>query len=316
MVSVDRSSKVYVAGHRGLVGSAIVRALKQQGFSNLLLRTHAELDLTDSLATDAFFGQEQPAYIYMAAAKVGGIKANSELPADFLRINQQIQTNVIDGAHRHGCKKMLFLGSSCIYPRLAPQPIKEEYLLTGPLEPTNFAYAIAKISGLMMCHSYNLQHGTNFIGAMPCNVFGVGDNFDLATSHVLSALIKRFDDAKRTGAGSVELWGTGAPLREFIYADDLAAACLFLMDNFDATAQQYFVNVGVGKDISIADLANKIRSVVGVDCDIRWNSDMPDGMARKVMDVSRLHTLGWQAPTPLDEGIRQTYAWYQQQDYG
>ena len=302
------ASKVYVAGHTGLVGSALCRRLTTPP----LVCDHDQLDLTDPLAVDSFFFKHRPEYVFMAAARVGGILANDTYPADFIRINLQIQTNVIDAAHRHGVKKLLFLGSSCIYPKLAPQPMKEGHLLTGPLEPTNDAYAIAKIAGILMCQSYNRQHGTNFIAAMPTNLYGPGDNFDPHGSHVLPALIGKFYKAKAEDEPSVELWGTGSPRREFLYVDDLADALIFLMEHFDADGRDNFVNVGVGHDLTIKELAQKIQAVVGYKGTIRWAKDMPDGTPRKLLDVSRLHALGWEAQTLLDTGLQQTYDWFRE----
>jgi len=307
---MKNNDRIYIAGHRGLVGSAVKRKLESEGFTNLVYRSSSELDLTDKAAVDAFFSQEKPDYVFLAAAKVGGIVANDTYPADFIRINLEIQTNVIDAACRHGVKKLLFLGSSCIYPKFAPQPMKEEHLLTGELEPTNIAYAIAKISGIIMCSSYNMQHETNFIATMPTNLYGPNDNFDLETSHVLPALIRRFHEAKQNNEPAVTLWGTGKPMREFLYVDDLADALLFLMHNFDASKDSVFVNVGVGEDISIRDLAYLIREIVGFKGDIRWDTGKPDGTPRKLMDVERLKNLGWQATTSLKEGIEKTYTWY------
>jgi GDP-L-fucose synthase len=306
------TDKIYVAGHTGLVGSSIVRALRANGFNRLVVRDMTELDLCDSRATSNFFEAEKPDYVFLAAAKVGGIRANNSYPADFIRINLEIQNNVIHSAYRFGVKKLLFLGSSCIYPQLAPQPLKEEYLLSGYLEPTNDAYAIAKIAGLMMCQAYNRQHGTNFIGAMPTNLFGMNDNFDLSTSHVLPALIRKFHEAKVSGAPSAEVWGTGSPKREFLYVDDLADALLFLMHNFNAQGRDNFVNVGIGEDVSIRELAELVSDVVGYQGQIRWNKDMPDGTPRKLLDVSRLHSLGWKHKTSLREGLSKTYQWYTQ----
>jgi GDP-L-fucose synthase len=304
------SSKIYVAGNRGLVGSAVERRLRAGGFTNLVTSDVGDFDLTDPRATDAFFARERPEHVFLAAAKVGGIQANDAFPADFIRVNLQIQTNVIDAAHRHGATKLLFLGSSCIYPKLAPQPMKEEHLLTGPLEPTNDAYAIAKIAGIVMCQSYNRQHGTRFIAAMPTNLYGPGDNFDLESSHVLPAMIRKLHEAKVAGRPSVELWGTGTPRRELLFVDDLADALVFLMLRFEPTRERTFVNVGVGEDVSIADLAALVRRVVGYAGEITWNTAMPDGTPRKLLDVSALSALGWRAATPLEEGLRRTYAWF------
>lgn len=310
---IKKSTKIFVAGHRGLVGSAVTRALRKKGFENLILRAHDELDLCDKSSVDEFFGDQKPQYVYLAAARVGGIKANDTYPADFVRDNLLIQTNVIDAAFRFGVKKLLFLGSSCIYPKLCPQPMKEEYLLSGKLEPTNDAYAIAKIAGIIMCKSYNRQHGTNFIAAMPTNLYGPGDNFDLQTSHVLPAMIRKFHEAKLAARSHVELWGTGRPRREFLYVDDLADALLFMMDRFDADPKRpddLFLNVGVGEDLSIRELAELVKKVVGYDGEIRWNTQMPDGTPQKLLDVSRINALGWRAKTALEEGIQKTYQWY------
>lgn len=302
-------SRIYVAGQTGLVGSALVRRLRQGGYERICLPKE-RLDLTDPIATEAYFARERPEYVFVAAAKVGGIRANDEQRGDFIRVNLQIQTNVIDASYRHGVNKLLFLGSSCIYPKLAPQPMKEEHLLTGPLEDTNEAYAVAKIAGMTMCRSYNIQYGTNFIAAMPTNLYGPGDNFDLRTSHVLPALIRRFHEAKQGGATSVELWGTGKPRREFLFVNDLADACVHLMEGFDASRDRYFVNVGVGEDVTIADLAQLIARIVGYEGRIDWNTNMPDGTPRKLLDVSRIAELGWKAGTSLEDGIRATYEWY------
>ncbi len=307
---IDRNAKVFVAGHRGLVGSAIVRRLEQDGFTNIVTRSHSELDLTDQAATRRFFAEQEPRYVFLAAAKVGGIHANDRYRADFVRINLQIETNVIEAAHHFGVQRLMFLGSSCIYPKLAPQPMKEAHLLTGPLEPTNEAYAIAKIAGIIMCDSYNRQYGTDFIAAMPTNLYGPGDNFDLETSHVLPALIRKFHEAKTQGRPTVELWGTGKPRREFLHVDDLADAVLFMMDHFDSRPGDVFLNVGVGEDVTIAELADLVARVVGFDGDLVWNSDKPDGTPRKLLDVSRLAALGWQAHIGLEEGLAQTYQWF------
>jgi GDP-L-fucose synthase len=304
------TSKIYVAGNRGLVGSAIERRLRAGGFVNLVTSDIGDFDLTDPRAADAFFARERPQHVFLAAAKVGGIKANDAFPADFIRVNLQIQTNVIDAAHRHGVEKLLFLGSSCIYPKLAPQPMREEHLLTGPLEPTNDAYAIAKIAGIVMCQSYNRQHGTRFIAAMPTNLYGPGDNFDLEASHVVPALIRKFHEAKAAGAPAVELWGTGAPRRELLYVDDLADALVFLMRRFEPTRARTFLNVGTGEDVSIAELAALVRRIVGYEGEIRWDAAMPDGAPRKLLDVGHLAALGWRAATPLEAGLQRTYAWF------
>jgi len=304
---VEPNARIYVAGHRGLVGSAIVRRLERDGYRNLLTRSHAELDLQDERAVAAFFEAERPDYVFLAAARVGGIHANNAYPADFLRDNLQIQTNVIDAAYRAGCKKLLFLGSSCIYPKHAPQPIKEEYLLTGPLEPTNEWYAIAKIAGIKMCQAYRRQYGFLAISVMPTNLYGPNDNFDLQTSHVLPALIRKFHEAKESGADSVTVWGTGSPRREFLHVDDLADACLFLMRHYDDDA---LINVGCGADLEIRELAELIRGIVGFEGRIEYDTSKPDGTPRKLLDISRIRALGWSARIPLDEGIRNTYAWF------
>ena len=302
-----KDAPVFVAGHGGLVGSALVRALRAAGHENLLLRTRRELDLTDAAAVDAFFAKERPAYVFMAAAKVGGIMANARYPADFIRDNLAIQNAVIHAAHSHRVEKLLFLGSSCIYPKHAPQPMKEDHLLTGPMEPTNRAYAIAKIAGIEMCQSYAQQYGDRFISVMPTNLYGPGDNFDLANSHVLPALLRRFHEASLTGAPSVTLWGTGTPRREFLHVDDLADACLFLMSTYDDPA---IVNIGVGQDISIRELAELVRDVVGYQGGMEFDATKPDGTPRKLLDVTRLTGLGWTASIPLREGIEATYAWF------
>lgn len=302
-------SRVYLAGHTGLVGSAVARRLRVGGMSQVITRELGELDLTDAKATDAFFAEVRPEYVILAAARVGGIHANETYPADFIRINLQIETNCIDAAFRYGVKKLLFLGSSCIYPKHAPQPMGEEHLLTGPLEPTNDAYAIAKIAGIIMCKSYNRQHGTNFIAAMPTNLYGPGDNFDLESSHVLPAMIRRFHEAK-VGGGEVTLWGTGKPRREFLYVDDLADALVYLMEHFDASPENMFVNIGVGEDVTIAGLAALVADIVGYGGKVVWNTEMPDGSPRKLLNVGRLHELGWKASTSLEDGIRKSYEWY------
>jgi GDP-L-fucose synthase len=298
---------VYVAGHRGLVGSAIVRRLQALGCRNLLVRNHSELDLCQQEAVDRFFCENRPEFVFLAAAKVGGILANSTRPAEFLHDNLAIQTNLIHAAWRHGTKKLLFLGSSCIYPKLAPQPIKEEYLLTGPLEPTNEAYAIAKIAGLKLAAAYSAQYGFSTISLMPTNLYGPGDNFDFQTSHVLPAMIRRFHDAKISGAGSVTLWGTGTPRREFLHVDDLANAACLVMENYDSSN---LLNVGVGEDLTIAELARLVSRVVGYSGRIVFDSSHPDGTPRKLLDVSRLHALGWSAQISLEQGVTSTYQWY------
>jgi GDP-L-fucose synthase len=308
-------SRIFVAGHRGLAGSALLRALRSRGCHNILTRTHDELDLSDAKATADFFQAEHPEIVFLAAAKVGGILANNTYPAEFIRDNLAIQTNVIHEAWRAGVKRLLFLGSSCIYPRDCPQPIREEYLLTGPLEPTNRPYAIAKIAGIEMCWSYNRQYGTQYLCAMPTNLYGPGDNYDPQTSHVLPALIRRFHEAKLRKAGGVTLWGTGTPLREFLYSDDMAAACVHLMelapDRLAAvvrTDAAPLVNVGCGSDLTIRELGELIRDVVGTNAVIDWDTSKPDGTPQKRLDVSKLHALGWRQTVPLEEGIRRAYA--------
>ena len=304
---IDRRGRTYVAGHRGLVGSAIVRRLEGDGFENLIVRTRKEVDLTDPRAVDMFFETEKPEYVFLAAAKVGGILANATYPVDFLRDNLAIELNVLHAAHRNRVKKLLFLGSSCIYPKFAPQPMKEEHLLTGGLEPTNEPYAIAKIAGIKLCQAYRKQHGANFISAMPTNLYGPGDNFDLNSSHVLPALIRKFHEAKERGEPSVTVWGTGTPRREFLHVDDLADACLFLMDNYSGDES---LNIGVGKDVSIAELASLVGDVVGYEGEISYDTSKPDGTPRKLLDISKLNNLGWQARIPLRVGIEQTYRWF------
>jgi GDP-L-fucose synthase len=299
---MNKDGKIYVAGHRGLVGSALVRALRAEGYSNLVLRTHKELDLTDQIAVAQFFQQEKPEYIFLAAAKVGGIWANNTYPGDFIRENLLIQTNIIHQAWVHGVKKLLFLGSSCIYPRECPQPIKEEYLLTGPLEATNEPYAIAKIAGIMMCQSYNRQYGTNFISVMPTNLYGPGDNYDLQNSHVLPALIRKFHEALPDKP--VVVWGTGTPRREFLHADDLASSCIYLMNHYSGTE---ILNIGTGEDIAIRDLVHLVQKVVGHQGTIVWDDTKPDGTPRKLLDVSKLHGLGWKDRIGLQEGINAVY---------
>lgn len=304
---MKNSDLIYVAGHRGLVGSALVRHLQSEGFSNLLLRTRAELDLTNQAATEKFFEDKSPEYVFLAAAHVGGIMANNTRRADFIRDNLLIQTNVIDAAWRHGAKKLLFLGSSCIYPKLASQPMREDALLTGPLEPTNEPYAVAKIAGLKMVEAYRDQYGFDGISLMPTNLYGPADNFDLETSHVLPALIRKFHDAKHSGADSVTLWGTGKPLREFLHVDDLATAAVFLMENYSASE---IINVGSGEEVSISELAEVVRDVVGFTGKVLYDSTRPDGTPRKLMDNSRLFAMGWQPEVKLVGGIRQTYEWF------
>lgn len=302
---MDPKAKIYVAGHRGMVGSAILRRLSAAGYSNLITRTSAELDLRDQAAVAAFFTTEQPEYVFLAAAKVGGILANNTYRADFLYDNLMIQNNVIHHAYKTGVKKLLFLGSSCIYPKMAPQPLREEYLLTGLLEPTNEPYAIAKIAGIKMCDAYRSQYGCNFISVMPTNLYGPNDNYDLQNSHVLPAMLRKFHEAKLNGSDSVTLWGSGSPLREFLHADDMADACYYLMQHFNEAG---FVNIGVGHDISIKDLAEMIRKIVGYEGFVVWDADKPDGTPRKLMDVRKLHALGWKAGIELEEGIRNVYS--------
>jgi GDP-L-fucose synthase len=304
---MNTGSRIYVAGHRGLAGSAIVRALREQGFENFVFRTHAELDLSRQAEVEKFFEKEKPEYVFLAAAYVGGILANNTQRADFIRENLLIQTNAIDAAYRYGAKKLLFLGSSCIYPKLAPQPLKEEALLSGYLEPTNEPYAIAKIAGIKMAEAYRAQYGFDAISLMPTNLYGPGDNFDLQSSHVLPALMRKFHEAKMENAPSVVMWGSGSPLREFMHADDLAAAAVFLMRNYSSAE---FVNVGTGEEITIADLAKMIGETVGYHGEIVHDLSKPDGTPRKLMDVSRLHGLGWKARIGLRDGIRRTYEWY------
>lgn len=304
---MDKNAKIYVAGHRGLVGSAIVRRLEQGGYTNIIGKTHSELDLTNQASVEAFFEEEKPEYVFLAAAKVGGIGANSTYPADFIMENELIQCNVIRSAFRNKVKKLMFLGSSCIYPRMCPQPIKEEYLLTSELETTNEAYALAKISGLKMCQFFNKQYGTNYISVMPTNLYGPNDNFDLESSHVLPALIRKFHEAKVHDKPYVELWGTGAPLREFLHVDDMADACVFLMETYNGND---FFNVGTGKELTILQLAEMIKKVVGFKGELKFDSTKPDGTPRKLLDVSRLEKAGWKAQIELEDGIRNTYEWY------
>jgi GDP-L-fucose synthase len=301
---IEKNSKIYVAGHRGLAGSAIVRKLEAEGFDNLLLRTSSDLDLRNQQAVTAFFETEKPEYVFMAAAKVGGINANNIYPADFIYDNLCIQNNVIHQSYENGVTKLLFLGSSCIYPRNSAQPIKEEYLLSGYLEPTNDAYAIAKIAGIKMCQSYHKQYGCNFISAMPTNLYGPGDNYDLKNSHVLPALLRKFHEAKLSNSSSVTVWGTGKPRREFLHVDDLASACVFLMENYD---EPEIVNIGVGKDISIGEMANMIKEISGYKGEIVFDTSMPDGTFRKLLDINKIHELGWKAEIGFEEGVRRTY---------
>ncbi len=306
-IIMNKESKIYIAGHRGLVGSAIVRNLKNKEYLNLLLKTHDELDLTNQMQVAAFFQKEKPEYVFLAAAKVGGIHANDTYPADFIMTNLQIQCNVIENAYKTKARKLLFLGSSCIYPKLCSQPIKEEYLLSGSLEQTNEAYALAKIAGLKMCQYYNKQYGTNFISVMPTNLYGPNDNFDLETSHVLPALIRKIHEAKDNNNPIVEVWGTGKPLREFLYVDDLADACTFLMDTYNGND---FLNIGTGTEISIKDLALMIKKIVGYKGALVFNAEKPDGTPRKLLDVSKIEKIGWRHKTDLYTGINATYLAY------
>ena len=318
---MDKQSKIYVAGHRGLVGSAITRNLVQQGYQNLITLTHAELDLIDQKATEVFFANEKPEYVFLAAAKVGGIYANNKYPAEFIRDNLVIQTNIIHEAYRSGVKRLMFLGSSCIYPKLAPQPMKEEYLLTGPLEPTNRAYALAKIAGVEMCWSYNRQYGTKYLSVMPTNLYGPGDNYDLNNSHVIPALIRKFHEAKESLTKDVVVWGSGKPKREFLYSEDMADACIFLMKLEDQRFNNLLgseesktgrfepplVNIGVGEDITIKELAETVKQVVGYTGEISFDATKPDGTMRKLMDVTRMTSFGWRARTTLIDGLKMAY---------
>jgi GDP-L-fucose synthase len=301
---VNPDSRIYVAGHRGLVGSAILRNLQAKGYGTFALATRAELDLERQADVEAFFERERPEYVFLAAAKVGGIHANSAYPADFIYDNLLIECNVIRAAHHYGVKKLLFLGSSCIYPRRAPQPMKEECLLSGELEPTNEAYAVAKIAGIKLCQSYNRQYGTNFVSVMPTNLYGPHDNYHPLDSHVLPALIRRFHEARTGGRSSVEAWGTGAPRREFMYSDDMADACVFLMERYDGSG---IVNIGTGEEVTIRELTELVAQTVGYTGEVRWDASQPDGMERKLLDVSKLHGLGWRHRTTLREGLRLTY---------
>ena len=304
---MEKNSKIFIAGHRGLVGSAIFRLLQHSGYTNLLVKTHKELDLTSQDEVKRFFTAEKPDYVFLAAAKVGGIFANNSYPAEFIFSNLEIQNNVIHQSYLHGVKKLCFLGSSCIYPKLAPQPMKEEYLLDGKLEPTNEPYAIAKIASIKMSQSYNRQYGTNFISAMPTNLYGPNDNFDLQNSHVLPALIRKFVEAKQNGSPSVVLWGSGQPKREFLYIDDMAEACIFLMNKYN---DGEIVNIGTGTDVTILELAQLIKSEVSFEGKLEFDATKPDGTPRKLLDVSKIHSLGWKAKVPLSEGIRKTVQWY------
>ena len=309
MAGIDKKDKIYVAGHRGLVGSAIVRSLQRAGYENIIGRTHAELNLEEQADVRAFFEQERPDVVVLAAAKVGGINANNTAPAEFAYSNMQIQCNVIHCCHQYKVKKMLFLGSTCIYPRMAPQPIPEDALLTGPLEVTNEAYAIAKISGLEMCKFYKRQYGDDFISCMPTNLYGPHDNYELQGSHVLPAMIRKFHEAKIHQAPTVELWGTGSPLREFLYVDDMADACVFLLEHYDG---EQHVNIGTGKELTIKELAELIKKTVGYEGEIVWNKDMPDGTPRKLTDVSKLHSLGFTHKVELEEGVKLAYEWFKE----
>ncbi len=309
---MNKDSKVFVAGHRGLVGSAIVRRLTEAGYGNILTKSHSELDLTDQSAVNDFFANEKPEYVFLSAAKVGGIGANSAYPAEFIYQNMMIGFNVVHAAYSNGAKKLLNLGSSCIYPKMAPQPIREEYLLTGPLEPTNDAYALAKISVIKLCNSYNKQYGTNFISAMPTNLYGPGDNYDLQSSHVLPAMIRKFHEAKASGHDTVTLWGDGSPLREFLFSEDLAEAVVYLMREKDARDIGDFVNVGCGTDVTIRHLAETIRDIVysdapGRTCEIVWDTSKPNGTPRKLLDVSKMKSLGWEPKVELAQGIKLAY---------
>lgn len=309
---MNKDDKIYVAGHRGMVGSAIVRALKEKGYKNLVLKSSSELDLRNQSEVNAFFANEKPNYVFLAAAKVGGIQANNIYRADFLYQNLMIEANIIHAAYEHKVNKLLFLGSSCIYPKLAPQPLKEEYLLTGELEPTNEPYAIAKIAGIKLCESYRRQYGCNFISAMPTNLYGPNDNYDLNNSHVLPALLRKFHTAKLNGDKEVTVWGSGKPMREFLYVDDLADACLFLMQDYD---KEEWVNVGTGKDVTIAELAQTIKKITGFEGELVFDATKPDGTPRKLMDVSRLAHAGWKYSVELEEGIKKVYEEVKQMNF-
>ncbi len=306
---MDKGAKIYVAGHAGLVGSAIVRELNKNGYNNIVTKTREELDLTRQDLVENFFEKEKPEYVFLAAAKVGGILANDTYSADFIRDNIIIETNIIDFAYKNGVKKLLFLGSACVYPKVTPQPIKEEYLLTGELEPTNKAYALAKIAGIVMCQSYNKQYGTNFISVMPTNLYGHGDNFDLQSSHVIPAMIRKFHEAKVKGEKEVMLWGSGSPTREFLYVDDLASACVFLMNHYNDSE---IINIGVGEDLSILELAGLVKGVVDYKGEIVWDTGRPDGTPRRLLDVSKIKALGWNPEINLADGLQKTYKWYQE----
>jgi len=304
---MNKDSRIYVAGHRGLVGSALVRRLTAGGYANLLARTHADLDLTNQAAVENYFKSERPEYVFVAAARVGGISANNTYPADFLYANLAIETNLIHAAHRHGVRKLLFLGSSCIYPKHAPQPMQEQHLLTGPLEPTNEPYAIAKIAGIKLCAAYNRQYGTNFFSAMPTNLYGPGDNYDLENSHVIPALIRKFHEAKIRESAEAVVWGSGTPRREFLYSDDLADACVFLMETKSAADIGPFINIGVGSDMTIRETAKIIAQVVGYGGQVVFDSARPDGTPQKLLDVSRMQALGWESKTSFEEGLKLAY---------
>ncbi|MFH1744850.1 MAG: GDP-L-fucose synthase [bacterium] len=304
---MQKNSKIYIAGHTGLVGSAVMRKLESLGYKNLILKSRNELDLTDQPTVADFFEKEKPEFVILAAARVGGVLANSTYPAEFIYENLQIQNNIIHQSYLNSVKKLLFLGSSCIYPREAPQPIKEEYLLTGPLEPTNEPYAISKIAGIKMCQSYNRQYGTNFISVMPTNLYGPNDNFDLNSSHVIPALIRKFHEAKIKKLPNVLVWGTGRPKREFLHVDDLADALIFLINNYDSTD---IINIGTGKDLSIKEIAELIKNIIGYDGEISWDKTKPDGTPRKILNVEKINKLGWRQKINLEEGIRDTYDWF------
>lgn len=311
---MDKQSKIYVAGHRGLVGSAIMRKLVSLGYENVVIRASGELDLCQQSEVNAFFDAEQPEYVFLAAAKVGGIMANATYPGEFLYDNLMIQSNVIEASRRYGVKKLLFLGSTCIYPKMAPQPLKEESLLTGEIEPTNEPYALAKIAGIKLCNAYNKQFGTNFVSVMPTNLYGPNDNFNLETSHVLPALLRKIHEAKASGKPSVTVWGSGTPLREFLHVDDLADACVYLMERYDAEDIGEFVNVGTGEEISIRGLAEQLSEIIGFKGELLFDKTKPDGTPRKVTDITRLNDLGWYPKVVFEEGIAHTYEWYVQNE--
>jgi len=310
-IKMEKESKIYVAGHRGLVGSAIMRKLNSEGYTNIITKSHNELDLTNQEEVKRFFETEKPEYVFLAAAKVGGINANNLYPADFIYVNLMIENNVIKASFDNKVKKLLFLGSSCIYPKMAPQPIKEDYLLTGELEKTNEAYALAKIAGLKMCEFFNKQYGTNYISVMPTNLYGPNDNFDLNSSHVLPALIRKFHEAKENNSEYVEIWGTGTPKREFLHVDDLADAVVFLMNNYN---ENKTINIGTGEDLTIRELAETIKEIVEFKGELKFNSEKPDGTPRKLLDVSRLHSAGWKHKIELKEGIKSTYEWFKEKN--